>query len=94
MSPQSVNSSVPGVSLVPSFRNESAPCRTMLGTWAKVSTLFTSAGLGESGVARSPRSYGGYCGSRGSGPWPSSTLRSAFSSPKRYSSGPATILRV
>ena len=45
-SPTTVATVVPGDSAVPIDRNQSAPSRTMRGTWASVSTLFTSVGLG------------------------------------------------
>ena len=75
-------------------------------TVARVSTLFTSVGLAASNVvggapvpgpadqplsgvrAKRPWMYGGY--SRGSGASPSITWSRPVSSPKRYSSGPAT----
>src|ERR671910_308144 len=85
-SPHKVNTIVPGDSSVPNERNHSAPRRRMCGTFASVSTLLTTVGLGESGDRKSPSIHGGTM--RGSGSLPSMTSSSAFSSPNRYSSGP------
>jgi hypothetical protein len=88
MSPETVNSIVPGHPSVPSERKRSAPSRRISGTFASVSGLFTNVGFGEPRRANSPTRYGGKI--RGSGSLPSTTSSSAFSSPNRYSSGPAT----
>ena len=87
-SPLSVSNIVPGESSVPIDRNHSAPSRRMYETFASVSGLFTTVGLGLSGRRKSPSIHGGTV--RGRGGLPSITSRSAFSSPKRYSSGPVT----
>jgi len=99
---------VPGDSLVPIERNQSAPRARMCGMFDSVSTLLTSVGLGplpSGGVARGvdsqpscgpdakrPSSWG--ANQRGRGDLPSITSSIAFSSPKRYSSGPAMMLTV
>ena len=103
-SPTTVATIVPDDSSVPIDRNHSAPRARMCGTFESVSTLFTSVGFGPAPVsewlladdsqpswgdeANSPCSCG--ANQRGSGGRPSITSSIAFSSPNRYSSGPAT----
>ena len=101
-SPTIVTMTVPGEPAVPIDRNHDAPFARMCAAVASVSTLLTRVGLlwparpaltsashPSCTVANKPRWYGG--SSVGSGSRPSITSRSAFSSPKRYSSGPSTI---
>src|SRR5581483_8058623 len=106
-SPTTVTTMVPGDSAVPMLRNQSAPLAMMWGTLLSVSALLTRVGFDSArprrpgsgsvasqpscgAVANNPCSYGG--SRRGSGAPPSMTSSSAFSSPKRYSSGPWTIV--
>ena len=47
-SPETVKTIVPGESSVPNERYHSGPLRMMCGTFARVSTLLTTAGLDRS----------------------------------------------
>ncbi len=86
MSPERVNSIVPGESSVPNERNHSGPRSRISGTFARVSTLLATVGFGEPGRRNRPSIHGGTILGRGS--FPSITSSCAFSSPNRYSSGP------
>ena len=104
-SPTTVHTTVPGDFGVPNDRYQSEPFASTCATLANVSTLLTDVGFDSwprecpasgscacqpscGAVANRPCTYGG--SQRGRGSLPSMTSRSAFSSPKRYSSGPAT----
>ena len=105
-SPTTVHTTVPGDSGVPRDRYHDAPFARTCVTLANVSTLLTDVGFDScprecpgsgscdcqpscGAVANKPCTYGG--SQRGNGSLPSMTSSSAFSSPKRYSSGPATM---
>lgn len=107
-SPTTVATVLPGDAAVLMVRNHSAPRTSRWATVTRVSTLFTSVGLGPlrpaspwaavashpswGATAKRPCSWG--ANHRGRGGLPSMTSSIAFSSPKRYSSGPATTVTV
>ena len=78
-SPHTVNTIVPGDASVPFARSQSGPSATMRGTFASVSTLFTSVGLSAGGRANSPCMNGRAV--RGIGGFPSITSSRPVSSP-------------
>lgn len=81
----------PQLSSIMIVRIQAAPRRTMCGMFERVSTLFTTIGLGAAGVGdeQTLNVWRIICFSRTGSP-PSITFRSAFSSPNSSLSGPST----